>query len=650
MGIKSFYRLLLDNSLISAVWEGVLDILASEINESVLKKQYLNLFAIYFSLIDDGNICMSLDSNVLNEKWGKKTSSTEILLKAKEAFNEDEMSEIKKISNVAISTALNEISEKNIPTLIGENKLFTISEGWLYARKYDIARKSVIASIDRLFSRVPDGLKPIDYKSFVVENFSLSAGQEEAVKKGMNNSLIITGGPGTGKTTSILFLLMGLLSARPNSLIHLVAPSGKASSRMKESIINGLSSIRKEYLSNPANEEIITKIKNLEESTIHRLLEINPSTNSFRFNKDHQFAENSIFVVDEASMIDICLFSDLLEAIPDNSLIYIMGDKNQLPSVECGAVFADLLAKESIHNCVIELDESRRFGQETKIYELAEAINHGEELPVSGKDWVSFDKFEVTDVIKDPITNKKTCPIFYYSCDHETATQRQIIQYIVYAWGKEFYSTLQERCTGVDLSKGTDVLDAIFKYSEESKILCAENEGDRGVKTINRFIKSNFINKRAVSSVLNYFPGEIMMINKNNKSMDLYNGDSGILISFKGDKTLYFMVKKASAIISEDGKKEDKIFKIGHFVFYPLRLISISEIDEAYAISIHKSQGSDYNQILCILPTSKGHPLLNRQIVYTAITRTKGNTYILSNQERLEEARDTVTKRDTNID
>ena len=140
-----------------------------------------------------------------------------------------------------------------------------------------------------------------------------------------------------------------------------------------------------------------------------------------------------------------------------------------------------------------------------------------------------------------------------------------------------------------------------------------------------------------------------MMINKNNKMLDLYNGDSGILVTFANDPTLYFMVRKSTNLVPRESKEQDKIFKLGDFTFYPLRLIAYKEIDLAYAITIHKSQGSDYPNILVILPDKKGHPLLNRQIVYTAITRTKGNTYILSNQERLLEAKDTVLIRDTNV-
>ena len=109
------------------------------------------------------------------------------------------------------------------------------------------------------------------------------------------------------------------------------------------------------------------------------------------------------------------------------------------------------------------------------------------------------------------------------------------------------------------------------------------------------------------------------------------------------------MTKKSSNIAKNQGKEVDRIFKLGEFTFYPVRMITQEEIDMAYAITIHKSQGSDYPNILVILPTKKGHPLLNRQIVYTAITRTKGTTYILSNIDRLNESKDNLIVRDTNV-
>ncbi|MBO4668242.1 MAG: ATP-binding domain-containing protein, partial [Bacilli bacterium] len=204
---------------------------------------------------------------------------------------------------------------------------------------------------------------------------------------------------------------------------------------------------------------------------------------------------------------------------------------------------------------------------------------------------------------------------------------------------------VQEDATNLDLSD-QKMLDYVFSYTEEAKILCAENEGIRGVKTINDYIKKKVIKKK--EPVLSFqYPGQVMMINKNNKSLKLYNGDTGILVSIKNDDTIYFMVKKNSKL--KDDYKKDEIFKIGQYLFYPLRLITLSEIDLSFAITVHKSQGSDYDHVLIILPTAKGHPLLNRQILYTAVTRTKGYTYIVSNKDSLNEAKERLITRDTNI-
>ena len=113
------------------------------------------------------------------------------------------------------------------------------------------------------------------------------------------------------------------------------------------------------------------------------------------------------------------------------------------------------------------------------------------------------------------------------------------------------------------------------------------------------------------------------------------------------------MYEKTSKDVTTSGKKIDEIFSLdvnGHtYMFYPLRMISETDFDLAYAITIHKSQGSDFNNILIVLPTAEGHPLLTKQIVYTAITRSKGSAYILSNQDRLVEAQKNFEVRDTNI-
>ena len=638
---NEFVELLLKYQMITPIWKYELDLIEKELDDNN-KYNYLILFAIYFGLICDGNTCMSLDEASLSKKWEAKIEASKVLFENEDNNDENYFDRVLSISK----NNYKYLSNLNTLSVIGN--IFEIADNYLYLKKYNKARIGIIKRIKKLFETNFNNDESFKLEDCYKDGFELSKKQKEAVLKGLKKNLIITGGPGTGKTTTILFILLCLLSNNQNLNVYLAAASGKASSRMKESIINGLEKIDQSII----DDEVIDLIKGtvndddkqeIEEFTIHRLLGVDFKTGGFNHTKKNQFPSNSIFVIDEASMIDVCLFNNLLNAIPDGARLFILGDKDQLPSVEVGAVFSDLVKSEYLEDNVIFLDESRRFESNTEIYKLAEIINKDLDLP--NINFESLDSFEIKEV------DKKNCPIYYYlsegAADHE---QKEKIKHIVEKWGKNYYKDLQEKATNIEWDDNIlEKLKEIDNYVETSKILCAENDGARGVKTINESIKKNVIDKKAPKSLSNQYPGQIMMINRNNKALNLYNGDTGILVSFKDDNTIYLMVKKTMKRINKEEKKDDEIFKYGPYVFYPFRLITLSDIELAYAISIHKSQGSDFDNILIMLPTSKGHPLLNRQILYTAITRTKGNTYILSNKERLEEAKANLIERDTNI-
>ena len=640
-----FFELLLKNKFISNIWRYVLEMIDQNISDDLLDKQQLiNLFTIYFSLIDDGNTTISLDEKVLKSKWQKKIEAVSEMLMQHEEIDLSQIDQIKQMSNICIDQQyLSKINEDYLSSVVGSNKIFVVSNQWLYLRKYDSAKRKIAKAIDKLFTKEYNNSIDFDYQKCTKDDFGLSKKQEEVVKKGINKNLIITGGPGTGKTTCVLFLLIALLeNSDKNYNIYLVAPSGKAASRMKESISSTLDCVSEKY--KEQNRKLFSIIDNLQQFTIHRLLEVDSKTSRFNYNEKHQFSSNSIFIIDEASMIDICLFSSLLESIQDDSRVFIMGDKNQLPSVESGAVFSALLDSKMLikNGNIIELDESRRFSKDTEIYALASAINKGEQLVMAKDKWQDYKQFKIEK------TDRKKCPIFYYQYVNNVSENKEIINYICNIWANEYYRELVKKATSINLDD-KERLDELYEMSLQGKILSAENLGYCGARSINNFIKNICIDKSVSTDVLYQYPGQIMMINTNNKVLDLYNGDNGIIVTLENSSIAYFMVKKSSLIQTEDGYKENRIFKIGEYLFYPLRLISQDEIDLAYAITIHKSQGSDYNNILVVLPNRIGHPLLNRQIIYTAITRTKGNTYILANQELLQKGCDNRLIRDCNI-
>ena len=643
MEYLKYFDALLSNRLITPIWKEVLALVEEELGENEDKDDYLILFSILFSLNDDGNICMSLNKDKLIDKWTKKLIGAKILLEDLGTLNIENYDYVLNKSNEVIERSLGKITAANLPCVIGLNKFFQIEDDYLYIKKHDYARKSIIDSLNRLFTKDFEN-DPFDYKNAVKEGFKLTDGQEKVVLGGQSKNLIVTGGPGTGKTTSILFLVLGLLSSKDYKEVYLTAPSGKAASRMKDSIKEKLSALNESFVA--SHQKMVDRIANLKRYTIHSLLSVNRTTGGFQHNAKNKLASNSIYIIDEASMIDVCLFASLLEAIPDDARVFIMGDKNQLPSVDAGAVFGELVTKKSLieNGNVHELGEVVRFKVGTPIYELANAINN-EAIELPQLEW----KDEILQIQEE--NGAVINPVYYFSnpLSDQNIKEKDIIKKAVVNFGKEFYQNLQEKCTNLDPDK-PEYLKELFDNSvKRAEILCAENQGIRGVETINALIKSLFIDKNQPTTTDGFYPGELMMINTNNKLLDLSNGDSGILVTFKDDKTLYFMIEKDSELVQEEKKVDGQIFKLGGYMFYPFRTINRDEIDNAYAITIHKSQGSDYKNILVILPTKKGHPLLNRQIVYTAVTRTTGNTYILSNQERMLDAKNTLIVRDTNI-
>ena len=636
MNYKDFFKTMQDGKLVSANWRNILRLIDAEYSVPD-QDDYLKILVLYFSLIDEGNVFMPLDSSILNTMFKAKIDGLKVQSReeneARDKFYDDLYEEVVSVTAIASKIA----SFTDLISNDGTEKMFAVKDGKLFTRKHFNAVISILDSIKRLFVS-STSKSSFDYKTCVDPGFRLSNGQEEIILYGEYENLLVTGGPGTGKTTSVFFLLLSLLLKNPEYNVYLTAPSGKAASRMKDSILS--SAARVISCPNPA---VIDRIKGLEEYTIHRLLGYNPIENRFTFNSKNKFPENSIFVIDEASMIDVSIFASLLEAIPDKAKVFILGDKNQLPSVECGAVFGALLDDPMLSKNKVELDESKRFKEDSEIYKLSETINGGKDLSYIKNEWKNWSDFNIVNGAVG------STPIYYYL--DEATSEVEMVDTIVKKWYKHFYEDrdLHTMCTsidaGVDDLVDTKAFDNIWNICEEARILCACNKGIRGIQHVNYGIINEFYSKKP--RISGFFPGELLIITQNNKTLDLYNGDCGVTVQFKGDGTLYLMLKKSTNLCLDNKKVDNKIFKVGDYLFYPIRLISSDDIEPAFAITIHKSQGSDYQNILVILPKSKGHPLLNRQIVYTAITRTKGSTYILSNQENLECARDTVLKRNT---
>lgn len=326
----------------SPIWKKMLEMLKRF--EPNLKDDESKIFCRYFVEMEKGSICLELA--------------------------EDELSKISAENLPNLIYNIEETCKNEEFSLI--NKPFVVFDKHLFAAKYFIAKCGIEDRITKILKKRAKNTFTASEDEIAdyfknLSDITLNEEQQKAIQRGLKENLIITGGPGTGKTTVVCYLLWKLFqnTELQNYSLYLAAPSGKAADRLKESISDELSKCKK--LSNE-EQMIFNKLNNSESYTIHRLLSYNPSKNSFLYNREQQFNPESIFVIDEASMIDISLFASLLEAIPDDAIVFILGDKDQLPSVDAGMVLGDLL--DAKKDSKTELKNSVRFKEDSEIGRL----------------------------------------------------------------------------------------------------------------------------------------------------------------------------------------------------------------------------------------------------------------------------------------
>ena len=665
--------------------------------KSDISLQTQKFLTLSMSLLDDGNTRVPLDAEQFTEKWTRKWNGLVALSisTAEEDIDESAFATADDFASI-ISDGIQDILTKDFSAIMesretdtesvenAKSKPFVLAKRnngtHLYFTKHFDAkcviekaanilfkdgRKPTQKEIDDCTQKIADMCEPKDGKKFIIKER-----QAEAIIRGQTENLVITGGPGTGKTTVVLYILWNLLANHSEMLdwnIYLAAPSGKAADRMRESLIDGLARIRDEQKTD--NERIFRKLNELESSTIHRLLRFSRSKGCFTFNRKEQFPKNSIFVIDEASMIDIEMFAALLEAIPEGARIFILGDSFQLPSVDSGAVLGEILKVQSGKDFSVMLNESNRFDDRSNIGKLAAEIKEVAECNDSNK-FVPH-KFTITG--EEPVSENEntSSPEFkdkvLYKCletDDKPLTKKEeekLIESFIGKWSEEFAKLpelavqINPQRTGIEADdpeqKETKRRNDIWKLSLTKRILCAERRGLRGVENINKKVCSKIkslwrAKKKEEGETVQwddsgYFPGQLLIITKNQEMFKLYNGDTGIVV-FDGN-TPCLMLKKAPPQRKDLQKTRDD------YVFYPLSILPKDAIATAFAITIHKSQGSEYNHVTMFLPTKIGHPLLTNQIIYTGITRAMDSVTIIANDDTFEAAVTTVSERDTGI-
>lgn len=423
-----------------------------------------------------------------------------------------------------------------------------------------------------------------------------ASGQRTAAETALGRRLaVISGGPGTGKTATvvrILALLIEQAAARGEAApaIRLVAPTGKAAARLAESIRDARTSRERPLDAAP---EVIEAIED-EASTIHRALGWSPS-GDFRYDADHPLAAD-VLVVDEASMVDLVLMSRLVQALAPDARLILLGDKDQLASVEAGAVLGDICATaldhagSSLHRSVIHLTRSYRFGPDSGIGRLARAI-HGERPA------------EVLSLLARSPDLQRLQP-------SAADLGRSLEPLIAEGFGPYLvHGDPQAR------------LDALGRF----RVLCAHRHGPFGVEALNPLVEGILARRHGLEPRGALYRGRPVLITANDYHLHLFNGDVGLLdLDEDGDLRAFFP--------DADG---------GLRSFAPARL---PPHETVFATTVHKSQGSEFDHVLVILPSSPS-PVVTRELLYTAATRARQRVTVVGPDDVIEHAVNTRVAR-----
>lgn len=497
------------------------------------------------------------------------------------------------------------------PLILDEAGRLYLYRYWHYEQTlatHLLRRASNPPTIDVNFERLRAGLARLFPRSEKDRSYWQMVAAAVAV---LQHLTVISGGPGTGKTTTvtgILGLLIEQRLAQPPR-IALVAPTGKAAVRLQAAVTQATQHL-------PLSAAVKASIPQ-QALTIHRLL--GPRTDSTYFR--HHYANPlpvDVLVVDEASMVDVALMAKLVDALAPHARLILIGDKDQLASVEAGAVLGDLCAhnpgfsrrfserlasvvgasiahgqetNSPMQDCIVLLQESFRFKAGSGIATLARIVNSGNVTQAA--ELLGSGQFE--DVTWRAISGPK-------ALTHHLA--------------KVVYSRLR---TYVERVRSAAAPMSVLAELSRFQVLCAHRSGPFGAERLNALIEEQLGLRCDVDAPDPVYPGRPVMVTRNDYNLGLFNGDLGI----------YLADSKTNSIRAYFAGPDGNVRK-----FVPSRL---PPHETVYAMTVHKAQGSEFDHVLLILPEILS-PITTRELLYTGITRARQSMQIWGTRALLEGA------------
>jgi len=451
-----------------------------------------------------------------------------------------------------------------------------LDDGLLYLDRYWIEEQRVAADILALAAARRSG-SALDINRLFPDSY---AEQRGAAELALSRALtVLTGGPGTGKTTTVARLLALLaeqteLDGKPRLRIALAAPTGKAAARLLEAVQLEVDALA------PADRE---RLPAMSATTLHRLLGSRPDTSSrFRHNRENRLPHD-VIVVDETSMVSLTMMARLLEAVRPDSRLLLVGDPDQLASVEAGAVLADLVDGLTgvPDSPVATLVTPHRFGE--SIGALADAIRDGDGDAAIEVLSAGGEHIEWVDVPEPAVVLRKI-----------------IVPHAL---------RLREAAILGDIGTALATL-------ENHRLLCAHRRGPYGVAYWNRQIERWLAEQTDMPLWTDWYVGRPILVTANDYGLGLYNGDIGV------------------AVLRDGGLRAAMAAAGGPVEFATGRL---ADVETMHAMTIHKSQGSQAAEVTVLLPPEDSR-LLTRELLYTAVTRAREKVRLVGSAEQLRAA------------
>lgn len=462
------------------------------------------------------------------------------------------------------------------PMVLTEEGLLYLYRYWLDERDVATAIRSRLHAVtelnhEALNQALVEWVNPVDGIDW----------QKVAVAMAISRHLaVISGGPGTGKTTIVLKILQCLQQQTKDLRIGLAAPTGKAAARLQQSI---------------------SKHQLFEVKTLHRLLGVTEHNDQGRYNAERPLPLD-VLIIDEASMIDISLMAKLMRAIPARARLILLGDSQQLASVESGAVLANLSDSEQgafttdfvthfpslglsetadetpsalLTDSFVRLQHSYRFDKDSLVGQLAERVNAG----------------DAETAIQLLIGQPETI--------WQRPDERNLLN-VLSAGYKAFIDAVEAKASPLDIIQAFD----------QFRVLAALKQGPQSVMSVNRLM-TRFLAQKGWRTNQTFYSGRPIMITQNDYRQQLFNGDIGVIL-----------------------RDNDGQLKACFYFGEQLRWVGLNRLpahETVFAMTVHKSQGSEFDAVTILLPEEIS-PILNRELLYTAVTRAKKTVSLLATE------------------